>query len=110
MSDDLIKRARAAANGVGSMKTEKGDFGLIDDLADRIRELEAERDRLREILQWQVDLIDKTVTPNGTDVSRLQLEDGLWHTGPVVDWAHKTLKGWQSIARAALQTDTDTGD
>ena len=30
MSDDLVKRARDCANGIGSFKSDKGDFGLLD--------------------------------------------------------------------------------
>ena len=39
MSDDLVKRARDCANGLGCTKTERGDLGIFDDLADRIEEL-----------------------------------------------------------------------
>ncbi len=41
MSDDLVKQARDCANGLGYTKTERGDLGIFDDLADRIEELEA---------------------------------------------------------------------
>ena len=41
MNDELVKRARDCANGIGSFKSDKGDFGLLDDLADRIEALEA---------------------------------------------------------------------
>lgn len=35
----LVKRARAAANGLGSLKDAKGDYGLCDSLADAIEHL-----------------------------------------------------------------------
>lgn len=41
MSDDLVKRARDCANGLVDTKTDRGDLGIFDDLADRIEELEA---------------------------------------------------------------------
>ena len=46
MSVDLVKRARDCANGRGCTKTDRGDLGIFDDLADRIEELEAENKRL----------------------------------------------------------------
>ncbi len=46
--DDLVKRLRACANGIGSFKSNKGDFGLCDDAADRIEALEAALRRIRE--------------------------------------------------------------
>lgn len=42
ISDDLVNRARDCANGVGDFKTDRGDFGLLDDLADRIEKLEGQ--------------------------------------------------------------------
>jgi len=50
MSDDLVKRARCCANGLGCTKTDKGDFGIFDDLADRIEELEAQLAKAMEAL------------------------------------------------------------
>ena len=65
MSDDLVKRARDCANGIGSFKSDKGDFGLLDDLADRIEALEAQHAndcemiaRLREVLSGRT--LDET--------------------------------------------------
>jgi hypothetical protein len=46
--DDLVKRARDCANGLGDPKNSRGDFGLFDDLADHIEALEAKNARLRE--------------------------------------------------------------
>jgi len=46
----LVKRARDCANGMGSTKTDRGDLGIFDDLADRIEALEAEVARLREAM------------------------------------------------------------
>lgn len=40
LTDSLEDRARGAALGVVSLKNERGDYGLLDDLADRIAELE----------------------------------------------------------------------
>ncbi len=35
----LIGRLGACANGIGSLKSDKGDFGLLDDAADEIERL-----------------------------------------------------------------------
>lgn len=42
--DDLIGKLRACANGIGSFKTSRGDFGLCDDAADEIEQLRADLD------------------------------------------------------------------
>jgi len=39
-TEDLVKWARACANGCATMKSKSGDYGLFDDLADRIEVLE----------------------------------------------------------------------
>jgi hypothetical protein len=36
---DIVERLREAANGIGSMKTERGDYGLLDEAADEIERL-----------------------------------------------------------------------
>lgn len=36
---DIVERLRAAANGIGSMKTERGDYGLLDEAAAEIERL-----------------------------------------------------------------------
>ena len=38
---DIVERLKACANGVGSFKTERGDFGLCDEAADEITRLRA---------------------------------------------------------------------
>jgi hypothetical protein len=43
---DLIKRLRDCANGIGSFKSQQGDYGLCDDAADRIEELVEENKEL----------------------------------------------------------------
>ena len=68
MSDDLVKRARDCANGIGSFKSNQGDFGLLDDLADRIEALEAalaKADELAEAVAdnaWRTDREKETLT------------------------------------------------
>ena len=46
--DGLVERLRACANGMGSFKTNRGDFGLCDDAADRLSVLIAENKALKE--------------------------------------------------------------
>lgn len=36
---DIVERLREAANGIGSMKTERGDYGLLDEAAAEIERL-----------------------------------------------------------------------
>ena len=44
----LVERLRACANGMGTFKTNRGDFGLCDDAADRLSGLIAENEALKE--------------------------------------------------------------
>ena len=72
MSDDLVKRARDCANGIGSFKSDKGDLGLLDDLADRIEALEAaliEADALDRVMEHQIKRTPFTPAPNGISVT-----------------------------------------
>ena len=39
--DDIVKRLRDCGNGVGDLKTDRGDFGLCDESADEIERLRA---------------------------------------------------------------------
>lgn len=43
IDDGLIARLRDCANGIGSFKTDRGDFGLCDDAADRLQSLSGEQ-------------------------------------------------------------------
>ena len=43
--EELIARLRDCGNGVGSFKTNQGDYGLCDDAADRIEALVKEVER-----------------------------------------------------------------
>ena len=49
MSDDLIKRLRDCANGIGSFKSWQGDYGICDDAADIIEQLMKERDDYKDL-------------------------------------------------------------
>lgn len=51
---DLVQRLRGAANGIVSLKTDRGDFGLCDDAAEeieRLRIMVATRDQMFAKLQ-----------------------------------------------------------
>src|SRR5690606_31041730 len=47
---DLEQRLRDCANGIGSFKDERGDYGICDTAADELARLRAENERLREAL------------------------------------------------------------
>lgn len=49
--DELIEKLRNCANGIGSLKSDKGDYGICDDAADAIEALTAEVERLKLDLQ-----------------------------------------------------------
>lgn len=62
---------------------------------------DARIDALEKALRWQADVIRKNLSENGLDKHRLFL-DGTYHEGPVVDWVHEVLTGFENINRAAL--------
>ncbi|ENN89109.1 hypothetical protein RHSP_01145 [Rhizobium freirei PRF 81] len=67
---DIVERLRACANGLGSLKSSKGDYGLCDDAADEI-------ERLRSDLAAQLAghrLSAKHATQNLLRVSQAQAE------------------------------------
>lgn len=70
------------------------DYATASEAADRI-------DALEKALRWQADVIRKNLSENGLDKHRLFL-DGTYHEGPVVDWVHEVLTGFENINRAAL--------
>ena len=73
MSDDLVKRARDCANGIGSFKSNQGDFGLLDDLADRISALEAalaKADELADEVGLSRAVLGRTPIPAAADAYR----------------------------------------
>ncbi len=49
--DELIEKLRNCANGIGSLKSDQGDYGICDDAADAIEALTAEVERLKLDLQ-----------------------------------------------------------
>ena len=69
--------------------------------ADRIEELEAKLVKAVEGLEWQADAIHNSVTVNMKRNHRILL-DGIYHEGPLVDWVHKILTGFETINRNTL--------
>ena len=69
--------------------------------ADRIEELEAKLAKAVEGLEWQADAIHNSVTVNMKRNHRILL-DGIYHEGPLVDWVHKILTGFETINRNTL--------
>ena len=72
-----------------------------DALLDRIEELEAKLAKALEALEWQADAIHNSVTVNMKHNPRILL-DGIYHEGPLVDWVHKILTGFETISRNTL--------
>ena len=75
----------------------------------RIEELEAKLAKAVEALEWQADAIHNSVTVNMKHNHRILL-DGIYHEGPLVDWVHKILTGFEAINRttiAELKGETD---
>jgi hypothetical protein len=85
-------------------------------LISRIEELEAKLSKSEallakavEALEWQADAIHNSVTVNMKHNHRILL-DGIYHEGPLVDWVHKILTGFETINRntiAELKGETD---
>lgn len=91
MSGDLVKRARDCANGLGNMKTEQGDLGLFDDLADRIESLQHERDAAIE-----AERVSGALRRKAFDVSR-----------KAIDRRDKLREALDKLASAAIPIFTD---
>ena len=70
-------------------------------LISRIEELEAKLAKAVEALEWQADAIHNSVTVNMKHNHRILL-DGTYHEGPLVDWVHKILTGFEAINRTTL--------
>lgn len=64
---------------------------------DMMHTLMLERDRYKETLEWLSNTLDKSITENDQNETRLIL-DGEYHTGPVVDWVHGVLTGIKEIS------------
>jgi hypothetical protein len=78
-------------------------------LADCIEQLEAKLAKAVEALEWQADAIHNSITVNMKHNHRILL-DGIYHEGPLVDWVHKILTGFEAINRttiAELKGETD---
>ena len=54
-----------------------------------------------EALEWQADAIHNSITVNMKHNHRILL-DGIYHEGPLVDWVHKILTGFEAINRTTL--------
>lgn len=111
---DIVEKLKACANGVGSFKTERGDFGLCDEAAAEITRLRAALAEKMVVkvkpLEWEESLRDRWI---GTPVVKLG-ELAFWifrhHDGT---FKRATKDGWQyfptlEAAKAAAQADYDS--
>ena len=76
---------------------------------DKAEERRAKLAKAVEALEWQADAIHNSVTVNMKHNHRILL-DGIYHEGPLVDWVHKILTGFEAINRttlAELKGETD---
>lgn len=102
MNDDLIERLRENKyDDRDGCRVRKGADELNrerNQAADRIEQLEAEAERLREALVVLRDL--PIVENDNPDTLHL---DGSPHTGPVVDYLFRIIRKIKEVARAALE-------
>ena len=54
-----------------------------------------------ETLQWQADAIRKSISANHVEPHRILL-NGVYHEGPVANWAYEVLTGFETINRTVL--------
>ena len=73
--------------------------------AEWVHAVPAAEARAREAAAWEAvetltfirDAITESITVNDSETHRIEI-DGVWHTGPVVDWAHKVLIGLRDVS------------
>ena len=117
MSDDLVKRYSSynimmLGDSGNEVSTPDGEWVKYKDYkaqSARIEELEAKLAKAVEDLEWQANAINNSVTVNMKHNHRILL-DGVYHEGPLVDWVHKILTGFEAINRttlAKLKEETD---
>ena len=75
---------------------EEADLGW-----DKAEERRAKLAKAVEALEWQADAIHNSVTVNMKHNHRILL-DGIYHEGPLVDWVHKILTGFEAINRTTI--------
>lgn len=80
---------------------EHGDLVTYEDHRKIVEELEAKLAKAVEALEWQADAIHNSVTVNMKHNHRILL-DGIYHEGPLVDWVHKILTGFETINRNTI--------
>ena len=121
MSDDLVKRLRedqpvtqdmastmqcalqdAAADRIEELELAvRYEADLAQQAEARIEELETKLAKAVEALEWQADAIHNSITVNMKHNHRILL-DGIYHEGPLVDWVHKILTGFEAINRTTI--------
>ena len=110
MSEYLVKRLRQLWDVDRSIMSQTERWmAERKEAADRIEELEAKLAKAVEDLEWQANAINNSVTVNMKHNHRILL-DGVYHEGPLVDWVHKILTGFEALNRttlAKLKEETD---
>lgn len=96
--DELLPRLRACANGVGSFKSNQGDYGICDDAADLIQRQAAEIGNLKYIIEGYDQSeasLSALLTSARSEITELQgmLEEAI---GPV-----------RLVSELATMTDTE---
>ena len=108
------KRLNEQMDAIEEMGTES--LNALPDCLMRLAPALVENDELKaklakavETLEWQADAIHNSITVNMKHNHRILL-DGIYHEGPLVDWVHKILTGFETINRntlAELKGDTE---
>jgi hypothetical protein len=73
----------------------------IEELEGKLSKSEALLAKAVEDLEWQANAINNSVTVNMKHNHRILL-DGVYHEGPLVDWVHKILTGFEALNRTTL--------
>ena len=118
--DELIEKLRNCANGIGSLKSDKGDYGICDDAADAIEALTAEVERLGKLLVNEREEVLWNAYATGHEKNgrwtHLFMSDGEWlvrqcDLDPTLgDYDAEQIKAAIPIAaRAALQPQEKVG-
>ena len=106
--EELIARLRKCGNGMGSFKTNQGDYGLCDDAADRIETLKVALEemgrtavKINETLGWEAGRRE------AAEARAERLEEALLWCSGSADFNEGGIahKGWLKVCAPLLKGD-----